>query len=74
MANPRPSYYDGRRRRRRYKGMEWPEKAACCTLCWCMALAVFSSVALIYLTSRFFYFQKKLFIKFFMYVSIRSSD
>ena len=73
MANPRPSYYDGRRRRRRYKGMEWPEKAACCTLCWCMALAVFSSVALIYLTSRFL-FSKKIFIKFFMYVSIRSSD
>lgn len=31
--------------------MEGPERAVCCTLCLCMAVAVFSSVALVYLTA-----------------------
>ena len=30
--------------------MEGPERVVCCTLCMCMAVAVFSSVALVYLT------------------------
>ena len=32
-------------------GMEGPERVVCCTLCLCMAVAVFSSVALVYLTA-----------------------
>jgi hypothetical protein len=31
--------------------MEAPEKAVCCTLCLCMAVAVLSSVSLVYLTA-----------------------
>ena len=31
--------------------MEGPERVVCCTLCMCMAVAVFSSVALVYLTA-----------------------
>ena len=31
--------------------MEGPERIVCCTLCMCMAVAVFSSVALVYLTA-----------------------
>ena len=31
--------------------MEGPERVVCCTLCLCMAVAVFSSVALVYLTA-----------------------
>eukprot|EP00095_Tigriopus_kingsejongensis_P002661 maker-scaffold1023_size69924-snap-gene-0.12 protein:Tk02661 transcript:maker-scaffold1023_size69924-snap-gene-0.12-mRNA-1 annotation:"PREDICTED: hypothetical protein LOC100747979" len=31
--------------------MEAPERIVCCTLCLCMAVAVFSSVALVYLTA-----------------------
>jgi len=33
------------------KIMEGPERVVCCTLCLCMAVAVFSSVALVYLTA-----------------------
>ena len=32
--------------------MQAPERVACCTICLCMAVAVFSSVALVYLTSK----------------------
>ena len=31
--------------------MEGPERVVCCSLCLCMAVAVFSSVALVYLTA-----------------------
>jgi hypothetical protein len=31
--------------------MEFPERIVCCTLCLCMAVSVFSSVALVYLTA-----------------------
>ncbi len=37
------SYYD--------RSMEAPEKAVCCSLCLCMAVAVLSSVSLVYLTA-----------------------
>ena len=35
----------------KYFIMEGPERVVCCTLCMCMAVAVFSSVALVYLTA-----------------------
>ena len=31
---------------------KFPEKVACCSLCLCMAISVFSSVALVYLTGK----------------------
>ena len=36
---------------RKRRIMEGPERVVCCTLCLCMAVAVFSSVALVYLTA-----------------------
>ena len=39
-------------KRKKSKIMEGPERVVCCTLCLCMAVAVFSSVALVYLTGK----------------------
>ena len=41
---------EGEKMRKR-RIMEGPERVVCCTLCLCMAVAVFSSVALVYLTA-----------------------
>ena len=39
--------------------MEGPERIVCCGLCLCMAVAVFSSVSLVYLTALGKYYKNK---------------